>query len=77
MFFTDDIEYEDDMIDLYHEILQRTENSINDIVQYASVSVPIYCDTLRNHYFTSFHIELKYFIPVKFSKQYYIIMMAS
>ncbi|KOB71033.1 Dynein heavy chain 9, axonemal, partial [Operophtera brumata] len=31
-----DIENEDSMIDMYHEILQRTENSINDVVQYAS-----------------------------------------
>lgn len=33
----DDISNEDAMIDLYQEILKRVENSINDIVQYASV----------------------------------------
>lgn len=36
-YFTDDIEEEDAMIDLYHEILKRVENAINDVVSYASV----------------------------------------
>lgn len=27
------------MIDLYHDILKRIEHSINDVVQYASVSI--------------------------------------
>ncbi|CAH0400414.1 unnamed protein product [Chilo suppressalis] len=34
--YEDDIEKEETMIDLYHEILKRVENSINDVVQYAS-----------------------------------------
>lgn len=35
---TDDIEHEEAMIDLYHEILKRIDNGINDVVSYASVS---------------------------------------
>lgn len=35
--FVDDLIGEDAMIDLYHEMLKRIENSINDIAQYASV----------------------------------------
>ncbi|XP_039757462.1 dynein beta chain, ciliary-like [Pararge aegeria] len=34
--YEDDIKKEDAMIDLYHDILKRVENSINDVVQYAS-----------------------------------------
>ncbi|OWR50188.1 Dynein beta chain ciliary [Danaus plexippus plexippus] len=34
--YEDDIKKEDAMIDLYHDILKRIENSINDVVQYAS-----------------------------------------
>ncbi|XP_075982942.1 dynein beta chain, ciliary-like [Anticarsia gemmatalis] len=34
--YEDDLVNEDDMIDLYHEILKRIENGINDIVQYSS-----------------------------------------
>ncbi|XP_028032579.1 dynein beta chain, ciliary-like isoform X2 [Bombyx mandarina] len=34
--YEDDIAREEAMIDLYHEILKRVENSINDIVQYAT-----------------------------------------
>lgn len=38
-FFAEDIRKEEAMIDLYHEILKRVENSITDVVQYASVSL--------------------------------------
>ncbi|KAJ0173728.1 hypothetical protein K1T71_010877 [Dendrolimus kikuchii] len=34
--YEDDISDEEAMIDLYHEILKRVENSINDVVSYAS-----------------------------------------
>ncbi|XP_013170954.1 PREDICTED: dynein beta chain, ciliary-like [Papilio xuthus] len=34
--YEDDIANEDAMIDLYHELLKRIENSINDVLQYAS-----------------------------------------
>ncbi|KAI8425202.1 hypothetical protein MSG28_007025 [Choristoneura fumiferana] len=34
--YEDDIANEDSMIDLYHEILKRIENSINDVLTYAS-----------------------------------------
>ncbi|XP_037301353.1 LOW QUALITY PROTEIN: dynein beta chain, ciliary-like, partial [Manduca sexta] len=37
--YEDDIVAEEAMIDLYHEILKRIENSINDVVQYASIYV--------------------------------------
>lgn len=35
---SDDIADEDALIDLYHEILKRAENSIKDVLQYATVS---------------------------------------
>ncbi|KAL0819776.1 hypothetical protein ABMA28_007817 [Loxostege sticticalis] len=34
--YEDDIEHEEAMIDLYHEILKRIDNGINDVVSYAS-----------------------------------------
>lgn len=41
-FIIDDIKKEDAMIDLYHDILKRVDNSITDVVQYASVSLHKY-----------------------------------
>lgn len=58
--FSDDLVAEDGMIDLYHEMLVRIENSINDIAQYTSVSIHLFLSRIfiLDYNYISFYFNM-------------------